>query len=90
MPGSKLTTELPFAKTVDGLYDPVAPPDSKTGYKTILSAQNPGSCNSPSLTRSTCWRLAGVSWDNQGQKLFVSSDNQADGEIFVLWEKQVY
>ncbi|KAI8952826.1 hypothetical protein F4801DRAFT_539466 [Xylaria longipes] len=79
--------EVPFTKTAEGLYDPVAPADSKTGYKTILSSQNPGSCNSPSLTQSTCWRLAGVSWDNAGQKLYVSSDNQADGEIFVMQKK---
>jgi hypothetical protein len=79
--------EVPFTKTADGLYDPVAAADSKTGYKTILSAQAPGNCNSPSLTQSTCWRLAGLTWDNAGQKLFVSSDNQADGEIFVMQKK---
>ncbi|KAI1166782.1 soluble quino protein glucose dehydrogenase [Nemania serpens] len=79
--------EVPFTKTAAGLYDPVAAADSKTGYKTILSSQNPGACNSPSLTQSTCWRLAGVAWDNAGQKLYVSSDNQADGEIFVLRKK---
>ncbi|TRX91781.1 hypothetical protein FHL15_007334 [Xylaria flabelliformis] len=77
-----LLAEVPFTKTAEGLYDPVAPPDSKTGYKTILSAQNPGSCNA-----AACWRPAGVSWDNAGQKLFVSSDNQADGEIFVMQKK---
>ncbi|KAI1122926.1 soluble quino protein glucose dehydrogenase [Nemania abortiva] len=74
--------EVPFTKTDDGLYDPVSPADSKTGYKTILSATNPGSCNSGS-----CWRLAGVGWDNSGERLFVSSDNAADGEIFVLKKK---
>ncbi len=79
--------EVPFTKTADNLYDPVAAADSKTGYKTVLSAQTPGSCNSPSFTQSTCWRLAGVGWDNAGEKLFVSSDNQADGEIFVLKKK---
>ncbi|RWA11784.1 hypothetical protein EKO27_g3294 [Xylaria grammica] len=36
--------EVPFTKMAD----------SKTGYKTILSAQGPGSCNSSSLTQSTC------------------------------------
>lgn len=79
--------EVPFTKTAEGLYDPVAPADSQAGYKNILGAQNPGSCNSPSLTQSTCWRLAGVSWDNAGQRLFVSSDNQADGEIFIMQKK---
>ncbi|KAI0416726.1 hypothetical protein F5X98DRAFT_387864 [Xylaria grammica] len=37
-------TEMPSTKTAD----------SKTGYKTILSVQGPGSCNSSSLIQSTC------------------------------------
>ncbi|KAI1365160.1 soluble quino protein glucose dehydrogenase [Xylaria arbuscula] len=82
-----LVAEVPFTTTADDMYDPVAAADSKTGYKTVLSSQNPGSCNSPSLTQSTCWRLAGIGWDNAGEKLYVSSDNQADGEIFVLKKK---
>ncbi|KAI1401118.1 soluble quino protein glucose dehydrogenase [Hypoxylon fuscum] len=79
--------EVPFKKNADGTYDPVAAPDSKTGYKNIIGAQNPGGCNSPSLTMSTCWRIAGLSWDQAGQRLFASSDNQASGEIFVLRKK---
>ncbi|KAI2778750.1 soluble quino protein glucose dehydrogenase [Daldinia loculata] len=79
--------EVPFKKTADGGYEPVAAPDSKTGYKNIIGAQNPGSCNSPSLTISSCWRLAGLGWDQAGERLFVSSDNQAQGEIFVLRKK---
>ncbi|KAI0156708.1 soluble quino protein glucose dehydrogenase [Hypoxylon sp. FL1284] len=79
--------EVPFQKTEDGLYAPVAAPDSKTGYKNIIGAQSPGSCNSPSLTMSTCWRLAALSWDKAGEKLFVSSDNSAQGEIFVMRKK---
>ncbi|OTA62056.1 soluble quino protein glucose dehydrogenase [Hypoxylon sp. EC38] len=79
--------EVPFTKNADGNYEPVAPADSKTGYKNIIGAQNPGSCNSPSLTMSTCWRLAGLSWDPAGERLFISSDNQAQGEIFVLKKK---
>ncbi|KAI0105594.1 soluble quino protein glucose dehydrogenase [Hypoxylon sp. NC0597] len=79
--------EVPFTKNAEGNYEPVAPADSKTGYKNIIGAQNPGSCNSPSLTMSTCWRLAGLSWDPAGERLFISSDNQAQGEIFVLKKK---
>ncbi|KAI1503342.1 soluble quino protein glucose/sorbosone dehydrogenase [Biscogniauxia marginata] len=82
-----MVAEVPFTKNADGLFEPVAPADSKTGYKTILSAQSPGSCNSPSLTMSTCWRPAGLSWDSAGERLFVSSDNQSSGEIFVLRKK---
>ncbi|KAH9899079.1 soluble quino protein glucose dehydrogenase [Xylariomycetidae sp. FL2044] len=79
--------EVPFTQTEAGLYDPVAAPDSMEGYKTILTAENPDGCNSPSLTMSTCWRLAGLAWDAAGERLFVSSDNQAQGEIFVLSKK---
>ncbi|KAI1487556.1 soluble quino protein glucose/sorbosone dehydrogenase [Biscogniauxia mediterranea] len=85
-----MVAEVPFTRSGadgGGAYEPVAPADSKTGYKTILSAQSPGSCNSPSLTMSTCWRPAGLSWDPAGERLFVSSDNQASGEIFVLRKK---
>ncbi|KAI1639193.1 hypothetical protein F4809DRAFT_596976 [Biscogniauxia mediterranea] len=83
-----MVAEVPFTRSADdGTYEPVAPADSKAGYKTILSAQSPGSCNSPSLTMSTCWRPAGLSWDPAGERLFVSSDNQASGEIFVLRKK---
>ncbi|KAI1799216.1 soluble quino protein glucose dehydrogenase [Daldinia bambusicola] len=79
--------EVPFTKNADGVYEPVAAADSKTGYKNIIGAQNPGGCNSPSLTMSSCWRLAGLSWDPAGERLFISSDNQAQGEIFVMKKK---
>ncbi|KAI0148407.1 soluble quino protein glucose dehydrogenase [Xylariaceae sp. FL1272] len=74
--------EVPFMQTEEGLYDPVAPADSKTGYKTILSAQNPGSCNA-----GNCWRPAGLAWDLMGERLLFSSDNGVDGEIFVVSKK---
>ncbi|KAI0013855.1 soluble quino protein glucose dehydrogenase [Xylariaceae sp. FL0662B] len=79
--------EVPFTQLEDGTFDPVAPADSQTGYKNIIGSQNPGSCNSPSLTMSTCWRVAGLAWDAAGERLFVSSDNQAQGEVFVLRKK---
>ncbi|KAI2630424.1 soluble quino protein glucose dehydrogenase [Xylaria nigripes] len=74
--------EVPFTKTADGLYDPVAAADSQTSFTTIMSAPDPGSCNSAS-----CWRPTGVQWDNAGEKLFISSDNFNNGEIFVLAKK---
>lgn len=76
--------EIPFTQLANGNYDPVPAADSQTFGVDVFAAQNPGSCNSPSLTQSTCFRLAGLSWDQAGQRLFVSSDNQAEGEIFVL------
>lgn len=79
--------EVPFQKNAEGLYEPTAAADSKTGYKTIISAQNPGGCSSAGLTQSTCWRVAGLSWDQAGERLFISSDNSAQGEIFVLKKK---
>ncbi|KAI1435528.1 soluble quino protein glucose dehydrogenase [Xylaria sp. CBS 124048] len=69
--------EVPFTKTADGIYDPVAPANSTTGYSIIMSAQDTGSCS-----MFSCWRLAGVSWDKAGEKLFISSENT--GEAFVL------
>jgi hypothetical protein len=76
--------EIPFTKLAGGQYDPVAQADSKTGFKDIIAATDPGACQSQTLTRSTCWRLAGLSWDPSGTRLFVTSDNASEGEIFVL------
>ncbi|KAI1828386.1 soluble quino protein glucose dehydrogenase [Xylaria intraflava] len=74
--------EVPFTQTDDGVYDPVAAADSQTSYTTILSAEDPGTC-----TGTSCWRLTGVSWDNAGEMLFISSDNADDGEVFVMQKK---
>ena len=74
-------------KTADGLWDPVPAANAQTFGTDVLAASNPGGCNSPSLTMSTCIRLAGLSWDPAGERLFVSSDNQAEGEILVLRKK---
>ncbi|KAK4107607.1 soluble quino protein glucose dehydrogenase [Canariomyces notabilis] len=76
--------QIPFTRTADGAYDPVAPPDSMTGYKDIFSATNPGSCTANGLTMSNCFRLTAAAWDPAGRGLFVGSDNSAEGEIYVL------
>lgn len=76
--------EIPFKKLDTGLYDPVAAADSKTSWKDIMYAPNAGSCSSMSLTRSTCMRLAAVAWSPDYSTLFVSSDNDAEGEVWVL------
>jgi hypothetical protein len=49
-----------------------------------MYAPNAGSCSSMSLTRSTCMRLAAVAWSPDYSTLFVSSDNDAEGEVWVL------
>ena len=79
--------EVPFTQTAEGQYDPVAKSDSQTGFTDVIAASNPGGCQSQSLTQSSCWRLAGLQWDPAGTRLFVSSDNSAEGEIFVLSKK---
>jgi len=76
--------EIPFTQLEDGSFDPVPAANAQTFGTDVMSAQDPASCNSPSLTISTCFRLAGLAWDQAGERLFVSSDNQAEGEIFVL------
>ena len=76
--------QIPFTKTADGKYEPVAPADSREGYKDIWSAPNPGSCTANGLTQSNCIRLTAASWDPAGRGLFVGSDNSAEGEVFIL------
>ena len=76
--------EIPFQKNAEGNWDAVPGANEQNFGTDILAAQNPGGCNSPSLTMSTCIRLAGLSWNPAGERLFVSSDNQAGGEVFVL------
>jgi len=81
--GFKLV-EVPFKQASGGLYEPVASADSNKGYKDIIWAKNTDGCTTAGLQTSSCWRMAGVSWDPAGTRLFVSSDNSAEGEIFVL------
>ncbi|GJC90695.1 cellobiose dehydrogenase [Colletotrichum liriopes] len=70
---------VPFTKLANGSYDPVAAADSKTGYTDIFWSTNVGSC-----TGSTCFRPSGISWDRSFSRLFVASDNTAEGELFML------
>lgn len=79
--------EIAFKKNEDGVFEPVAAPDSKTSWKDIMFSPNPGSCQSQSLTRISCLRLAALAWNPDYTNLFVSSDNDAEGEIWVLTKK---
>lgn len=79
--------EIPFQQNADGVYDPVPAANAQTFGTDVFAASSPSGCNSPSLTMSTCMRLAGLAWEPAGERLFVSSDNQAEGEIFVLHKK---
>lgn len=76
--------EVPFTTLSGGGFDPVAAADSTDSYTTIFEASNPSGCQSQSLTMSSCFRLAALTWDPSGTKLFVSSDNQQEGEMWVL------
>ena len=79
--------EIPFTKLENGQYDPVAPADSREGYKDIFGASNPGSCTANGLTMSNCFRLTASTWDPAGRGLFVGSDNASEGEIYLLSRK---
>ena len=75
--------EVPFTTLESGGYDPVAPADSMDAYEPIFQAQSPDGCVSRSLMMSSCFGLAGLAFDGGG-RLFVSSDNQQEGEIWVM------
>ncbi|OHE99630.1 carbohydrate-binding cytochrome b562 [Colletotrichum orchidophilum] len=70
---------VPFTKLANGSYDPVAAADSKTGYTDVFWSTNVGSC-----TGSTCFRPSGIVFDKGFSRLFVASDNTAEGELFML------
>ncbi|KAK2054202.1 carbohydrate-binding cytochrome b562 [Colletotrichum caudatum] len=70
---------VPFTKLSSGNYEPVAAADSKNGYTDILWSTNVDSC-----TSSTCFRPSGITWDRSFSRLFVASDNDAEGELFIL------
>ncbi|KXH57946.1 carbohydrate-binding cytochrome b562 [Colletotrichum salicis] len=70
---------VPFTKLTSGGYDPVAAADSKTGYTDVFWSTNVGSC-----TGSTCFRPSGIVFDKGFSRLFVASDNTAEGELFML------
>ncbi|KAK1515598.1 [Colletotrichum costaricense] len=70
---------VPFTQLTYGVYDPVAAPDSKTGYTDVFWSTNVGSC-----TGSTCFRPSGIVFDKEFSRLFVASDNTAEGELFML------
>lgn len=89
--GYKLV-EVPFKKATSSAgagagFEPVAAADSMTGFSDVIAARDPGGCQSITLTRSSCWRPSAVAWDLAGTRLFLASDNEAEGEIFVLRKK---
>lgn len=84
--GYKLV-EIPFMKNAEGAYEPVAKADSQKGFTDVVAARSPGGCQSQSLTMSSCWRPSAVQWDPAGTRLFLGTDNQAEGELFVLQKK---
>lgn len=86
--GYKLV-EIPFKKldtpTAEGnKYDPVAPPDSKDGYKDIVYAKDVTKCSSGGFGSGPCWRPAGLVWDPSGTRLIMSSDAFAEGELYLI------
>ncbi|KAI1814544.1 soluble quino protein glucose dehydrogenase [Poronia punctata] len=79
--------EIPFTRLDDGSYDPVAAADSREGFRDVFSAPDPAGCTANGLTMSNCFRLTAAAWDPAGRGLFVGSDNNAEGEIFILSRK---
>ncbi|KAB5522939.1 soluble quino protein glucose/sorbosone dehydrogenase [Coniochaeta sp. 2T2.1] len=79
--------EVPFTQLASGQFDPVAARDSQKGWNDIMWANDPGSCQSQTLTISSCFRLAALAWDPSYSRFFVSSDNNSEGEIWVLAKK---
>ena len=67
---------VPFTKGADGGYQPVAPANSNTGYQDIWKNRNEASCN------SGCFRPVGIAV--QSNRVFVTSDASAEGELFLL------
>lgn len=49
-----------------------------------MFAPDAGSCVSMTLTRSRYMQLAAVAWSPDYSTLFVSSDNDAEGEVWAL------
>jgi glucose/arabinose dehydrogenase len=80
--GFKLVT-VPFTKGSDGVYKPVAPVTSNTGYTDIFWNPDVTKCsgNGPSFS-SGCFRPAGLGF-NAG-RLYMTSDTSTDGELWVL------
>ncbi|KAK1964325.1 carbohydrate-binding cytochrome b562 [Colletotrichum sublineola] len=70
---------VPFTKLANGNYEPVAAANSKTGYTDILWSTNVDTC-----TSSKCFRPSGITWDRSFSRLFVASDNDVEGELFML------
>ncbi|KAG4417817.1 hypothetical protein IFR04_009025 [Cadophora malorum] len=76
--------QVAFTKGADGLYKPVSPLATTTGYKDIFWNPDVARCqgNGPSFS-SGCFRPAGLGFDSAG-RLYMTSDISSDGELWVL------
>ncbi|PVH76304.1 iron reductase domain protein [Cadophora sp. DSE1049] len=76
--------QVAFTKGADGVYKPVSPLSTTTGYKDIFWNPDVTKCqgNGPSFS-SGCFRPAGLGFDSAG-RLYMTSDISSDGELWVL------
>lgn len=81
--GFKLVV-VPFTKGTDGLYKPIAPSTSNTGYTDVMSNPDVTKCagNGPSFS-SGCFRPAGLLFDSEG-RLYMTSDTTSQAELWIL------
>ncbi|KKA28958.1 hypothetical protein TD95_000910 [Thielaviopsis punctulata] len=71
---------VPFSKSLQGIY-PTAGNESIDGFEDVLWSNNVSECSS-----RTCLRPSGISWDRAYSRIYVASDNDAEGEVYVLYE----
>ncbi|KAH7310978.1 hypothetical protein BKA65DRAFT_543030 [Rhexocercosporidium sp. MPI-PUGE-AT-0058] len=76
--------QVAFTKGTDGVYKPVSPLSTNTGYKDIFWNPDVSKCkgNGPSAS-SGCFRPAGLGFDRAG-RMYMTSDISSDGELWVL------
>lgn len=72
--------EIPFTRSFDGSYKPVARSDSIEGYTDVLFPPDETLCN-VTLTTTTCVRPVGLVFDSHG-RLYMTSDTSH--EVFLL------
>lgn len=70
--------KVPFSKDSSGYY-PTAGSDTINGFSDILWSNDVENC-----TTSTCLRPCGMSWDMEYSRLYIASDNTAEGEVYML------
>lgn len=67
-----------FSKSADGAYKPTAPSTSTTGYVDIWTNANATACSA-----TACFRPVGIAFDAY-ERMYVTSDATAEGELWVL------